>query len=85
MPGELIERVDGDVTKLQNFLSQFLVQVILKGSHMTTPQGSAFMPPFEAAYSDVEIAALSNYVLGHFGGKKGTVTPEKVAAARELH
>jgi mono/diheme cytochrome c family protein len=62
-----------------------LVQVILKGSHMTTPQGSAFMPPFEAAYSDVEIAALSNYVLGHFGGKKGTVTPEKVAAARELH
>ena len=30
-PGELIERVDGDVSKLQNFLSQFLVQVILNG------------------------------------------------------
>jgi ABC-type multidrug transport system fused ATPase/permease subunit len=30
-PGELIERVDGDVNKLQNFLSQFLVQVILNG------------------------------------------------------
>ncbi len=30
-PGELIERVDGDVSKLENFLSQFLVQVILNG------------------------------------------------------
>lgn len=30
-PGELIERVDGDVSKLQNFLSQFVVQVILNG------------------------------------------------------
>jgi mono/diheme cytochrome c family protein len=59
-----------------------LIQVILRGSHMTTPQGSVFMPPFSQAYSDVEIAALSNYVLNHFGGKKGTVTPEKVAQAR---
>jgi ATP-binding cassette subfamily B protein len=30
-PGELIERVDGDVAKLENFLSQFLVKVILNG------------------------------------------------------
>lgn len=30
-PGELIERVDGDVSKLQNFMSQFVVQVILNG------------------------------------------------------
>jgi mono/diheme cytochrome c family protein len=59
-----------------------LVQVILQGSHMTTPQGSAFMPAFSDAYSDVEIAALSNYVLGHFGNKKASVTPEDVAAAR---
>jgi len=28
-PGELIERVDGDVAKLENFLSQFVVQIIL--------------------------------------------------------
>jgi mono/diheme cytochrome c family protein len=59
-----------------------LVQVILHGSHMTTPQGSAFMPAFADAYSDVEIAALSNYVLGHFGAKQGSLTPEKVAQAR---
>jgi ABC-type multidrug transport system fused ATPase/permease subunit len=30
-PGEMIERVDGDVAKLENFLSQFIVQVILNG------------------------------------------------------
>jgi ABC-type multidrug transport system fused ATPase/permease subunit len=30
-PGELIERVDGDVAKLENFLSKFVVQVLLNG------------------------------------------------------
>ena len=30
-PGEMIERVDGDVSKLENFLSQFAVQVVLNG------------------------------------------------------
>ncbi len=30
-PGELIERIDGDVAKLQNFLSEFVVQVLLNG------------------------------------------------------
>ncbi len=30
-PGEMIERVDGDVTKLGNFLSQFIVQITLNG------------------------------------------------------
>jgi ATP-binding cassette, subfamily B, bacterial len=30
-PGEMIERVDGDVGKLGNFLSQFAVQVLLNG------------------------------------------------------
>jgi ATP-binding cassette, subfamily B, bacterial len=31
-PGEMIERVDGDVTKLGNFLSGFLVQIALNGA-----------------------------------------------------
>jgi len=30
-PGELIERIDGDVSKLENVLSQFVVQIILNG------------------------------------------------------
>ncbi|HMP41867.1 MAG TPA: ABC transporter transmembrane domain-containing protein, partial [Roseiflexaceae bacterium] len=28
-PGEMIERIDGDVTRLENFLSQFVAKVIL--------------------------------------------------------
>jgi ATP-binding cassette subfamily B protein len=30
-PGEMIERVDGDVAKMENFLSQFVVQIVLNG------------------------------------------------------
>jgi ATP-binding cassette, subfamily B, bacterial len=30
-PGEMIERVDGDVAKLENFLSRFVVQLVLNG------------------------------------------------------
>ncbi len=41
------------------------------------------MPSFGPAYTDADVAALSNYVLAHFGGKAPTVTPEKVAAARK--
>jgi len=59
-----------------------LIQVILKGARMTTPTGTQAMPAFANAYSDVEIAALGNYVLGHFGGKQSAITPADVAKAR---
>ncbi|MBB3911989.1 c-type cytochrome [Sphingomonas desiccabilis] len=59
-----------------------LVQVILHGSEIRTPQGGASMPSFGRAYNDAEIAAVANYVLRHFGGKAATVTPERVAKAR---
>lgn len=60
-----------------------LVQVILHGSAITTPErGHASMPSFGRAYTDAEIAALANYVLAHFGSKQGHVTPDGVARAR---
>jgi mono/diheme cytochrome c family protein len=40
------------------------------------------MPPFGPAYSDAELAAVANYVIGHFGGKTGRVTPEDFAKRR---
>jgi mono/diheme cytochrome c family protein len=61
-----------------------LLQVVLHGASVTTQQGQAFMPPFGAAYSDTEIAAVANYVLAHFGDKHGAVTPADVAAARRF-
>jgi mono/diheme cytochrome c family protein len=60
-----------------------VVQTVLHGGNVATPQGRAFMPAFGAEYSDAEIAAVSNYVIGHFSGQDGSVTPADVAKARK--
>ena len=59
-----------------------LTQVMLGGSHIETNDGEAIMPGFAGGYSDHEFAALSNYVIAHFGGRTGTVTDEAFAKAR---
>lgn len=59
-----------------------LIQVILRGTSIETQYGHATMPAFGASFSDAEVAALSNYVLQHFGNKRPSVTPERVARAR---
>jgi mono/diheme cytochrome c family protein len=59
-----------------------LVRVLLSGGDLTTSHGTAYMPSFARAYNDVELAAVSNYVIGHFGGKAGHVTPELVKERR---
>ena len=59
-----------------------LVRAVLEGVKIGSPRGDNLMPSFAAAYSDAEIAAVSNYVIEHFGGKQGSVTPADVRAAR---
>ena len=59
-----------------------LVRAVLEGVKIGSPRGDNLMPSFAAAYSDAEIAAVSNYVIGHFGGKQGRVTSADVRAAR---
>jgi len=59
-----------------------LTQAVLHGARLRTASGSVFMPAFGRAYSNQEIAAVSNYVIGHFGGKTGRVTAEEVAKRR---
>jgi mono/diheme cytochrome c family protein len=61
-----------------------VTQVILHGSKMHIEGQTVFMPAFGNAYSDTEVAALVNYVIAHFGNKKGTVTPNDVAERRKL-
>jgi mono/diheme cytochrome c family protein len=56
-----------------------LTQVILHGSQSHTAHGEVFMPSFDRAYSDSEVAALDNFVLTHFGGKQGSLTAKDVA------
>jgi len=41
------------------------------------------MAPFADAYSDQQIAAVSNYIIGHFGGKQGKVRAADVHASRD--
>jgi mono/diheme cytochrome c family protein len=59
-----------------------LTQVIMHGSSLRVGNQHVFMPPFGDAYSDAEIAALSNYVLNHFGGQPGALSVEDVTKRR---
>lgn len=61
-----------------------VTQVILQGTKMRVGDNDVFMPSFGDAYSDTEVAALANYVVAHFGGKQGSVTPDEVAKRRTL-
>jgi mono/diheme cytochrome c family protein len=60
-----------------------LTQVVLHGSRLQTKHGEEFMPAFGNAYSDVEIAAVANYVTGRFGARAATVAPDQVAKRRQ--
>ncbi|GLQ46007.1 alcohol dehydrogenase [Dyella lipolytica] len=60
-----------------------VTQVLLHGSDMRFAGPNIFMPTFGDAYSNTEIAALSNYVISHFGNKQGTVTADDVARRRK--
>jgi mono/diheme cytochrome c family protein len=59
-----------------------LVRVMLTGADLRTTKGRGYMPSFGKAYSDVELAAVANYVINHFGGKPGKVTAEVVRERR---
>jgi mono/diheme cytochrome c family protein len=61
-----------------------VTQAILHGVTMRIGDTDVYMPAFGHGYSDPEVAALANFVIGHFGGKQGTVTAEDVAKRRDL-
>jgi mono/diheme cytochrome c family protein len=59
-----------------------LVQVLVGGTQIETAQGLMFMHGFTAGYTDPELAAVANYVIGQFGGRQGNVTAEQIRATR---
>jgi mono/diheme cytochrome c family protein len=61
-----------------------VTQAILQGAKMRIDNTDVFMPAFGMAYSDTEVAAMTDYVIEHFGGKQGTVTADEVATRRQL-
>jgi mono/diheme cytochrome c family protein len=59
-------------------------EAILHGTHLRAAANDALMPGFANGYSDAEVAALTNYVIGHFGGASGEVTADEVRRRRTL-
>jgi mono/diheme cytochrome c family protein len=59
-----------------------LVRVIMEGTKVGSPAGDIAMPGSAGSLSNTEIAAISNYVIGHFGGKAGSVTATAVKSVR---
>jgi mono/diheme cytochrome c family protein len=59
-----------------------ITEVILHGSDYRIGGEDVYMPAFSRAYTDAEVAALSNFVLGYFGSKPGALTAEDVARRR---
>jgi mono/diheme cytochrome c family protein len=55
-----------------------IVQVLLSGADVRTVHPGVVMPSFGKGFSDAELAAVSNYVIGRFGGQVGRVSPEKL-------
>jgi mono/diheme cytochrome c family protein len=55
-----------------------LIQVLLGGADLRTVHPGVVMPSFGKGFSDAELAAVSNYVIGRFGGQVGRVSPGKL-------
>jgi mono/diheme cytochrome c family protein len=59
-----------------------LVAILASGSQIKTSQGLMFMHRFTGAYTDQELAAVANYVIGQIGGRQGQVTADQISKAR---
>ena len=59
-----------------------VAQIVISGTRRTTPQGVLSMPAFGGSYSNVEIAAVANYVTARFGSAASKISEQDVAALR---
>ncbi|HJT98411.1 MAG TPA: cytochrome c [Rhodanobacteraceae bacterium] len=59
-----------------------VAQIVISGTKYR--EDGLVMPAFGAAYSDDEIAAVSNYVTGRFGAKGSALTAADVRKLREM-
>ena len=57
-------------------------QMILNGGSLEVASHQASMPAFGRGYTDTEIAALSNFVVQHFGAKEGIVNSQMITNRR---
>ena len=60
-----------------------VAQIVISGAKRSTPRGVVSMPGFGNAYSDIEIAAVANYVTGRFGSEQSKLSAQDVAKLRD--
>jgi mono/diheme cytochrome c family protein len=60
-----------------------VAQIVISGTKRHTPDDAVSMPAFGNAYSDDEIAAVTNYVTARFGAKGSQITAREVAELRK--
>ena len=60
-----------------------VAQIVISGTRRHVPEAAVTMPAFGAAYSDIEIAAVANYVTARFGSKSSQLTAQDVAELRK--
>ena len=59
-----------------------VAQIVLNGMVRDTAHGKAFMPAFGSAYSNGEVAAVTNYVTARFGARPSRIGAQEVAKLR---
>jgi mono/diheme cytochrome c family protein len=59
-----------------------VAQAVIWGVHRDSATGPVVMPAFGQAYSNVEIAAVANYVTARFGAAPSALTGQEVAKLR---
>ena len=59
-----------------------VAQIVLSGAQRRSAGGPVIMPAFGAAYSDAEIAAVSNYITARFGAKASAISAPEISKLR---
>ena len=60
-----------------------VAQIVISGTKRETPPGVIAMPAFGSGYSNLEIAAVANYVTGRFGSAPSKISEKDVAQLRQ--
>jgi ABC-type multidrug transport system fused ATPase/permease subunit len=83
-PGELIERIDGDITALSNFFSQFVVKVLGSGLLVIGVLALLYREEWHVALVLTLFAALAVYILGRSREIAMDSTSEERQASADL-
>jgi hypothetical protein len=59
--------------------NRIVAQIVILGTIGHSPQDVLSMLAFDATYSDVEIAAVTNYVTSRIAGEESKITEKDVA------